>query len=584
MGPPHQPPPHAADAGPGPALSAGLTFPQGDAPTRPRALPPISLAAGIVPRSQDVFRELLQKRLREIAVVTVVAWSGLIALFSTSIDGLLNVEVVGWKCVALMGLPVAVAAGCRASLTARRALSVGWLRGHEALIFGTSTVTLVWLRGATLDTALDLVAAGEADGFAVSYATAFNNLCWMTLIIIYGVFVPNTWRQTVKVVVGMALLPCAVDALAWAAHPALLNERLLSGAILTLLTLFVSLSTSIFGAFKISTLEEDAAAARRQAQDLGQYHLVRKLGEGGMGEVYLAEHRLLKRPCAVKLIRPERAGDPNTLARFAREVRATARLRHPNTVAVFDYGQGEDGTFYYVMEYLDGLDLETLVRLHGPLPPERAAHLARQLSGALREAHRQGLVHRDIKPGNVFVCRHGGLHDVAKLLDFGLVVQPAGGADSRLTRVGYVVGTPEYMAPEQAVAADDVDGRSDLYSLGALLYYTLTGQPPFVGPTALDVLLAHRDKPVRPLWELRLGVPADLEAVVTRCLAKDRTQRFPDADSLTRALEQCRVGPWGEEQAAAWWHTHVPDAPAAGEPPGAAAGHETDAGRLPTSS
>ena len=186
-----------------------------------------------------------------------------------------------------------------------------------------------------------------------------------------------------------------------------------------------------------------------------------------MGEVYLAEHVLLRRPCALKLIRPERAGDPKNLRRFEREVQATATLTHPNTVQVYDYGHTDDGTFYYVMEYLPGLTLEELVKRHGPLPPARAIHFLRQVCGALEEAHAVGLIHRDIKPGNVIVCERGGVHDVAKLLDFGLVLSPVSEADGeKLTQDGAIAGTPAYMSPEQAGGQDDVDARSDIYSLG----------------------------------------------------------------------------------------------------------------------
>src|SRR5262249_22791118 len=178
---------------------------------------------------------------------------------------------------------------------------------------------------------------------------------------------------------------------------------------------------------------------------------------GGMGEVYLAEHRLLRRPCAVKLIRPERVSDPHSLDLFEREVQATAGLTHPNTVEVYDYGRTEDGTFYYVMEYLSGLTLEELVCRHGPLPPGRVVFLLRQVCDALQEAHDAGLVHRDVKPGNIMVCTRGGMHDVAKLLDFGLVEpQDSGKTDGRLA----LVGTPTYMSPEQATARNRPDARS----------------------------------------------------------------------------------------------------------------------------
>jgi serine/threonine-protein kinase len=181
--------------------------------------------------------------------------------------------------------------------------------------------------------------------------------------------------------------------------------------------LVIAVGFSIYGSHKISVLRQQAFEARR----LGQYQVKHRLGRGGMGEVYLAEHVLLHRPCALKLIRPERAGDPTNLARFEREVQATAALDHPNIVEIFDYGRADDGTFYYAMEYLPGLSLQELVGRYGPLPPERAVHLLRQVCGALQEAHAAGLIHRDVKPGNVLVCKRGGRHDVAKLVDFGLV-------------------------------------------------------------------------------------------------------------------------------------------------------------------
>jgi serine/threonine-protein kinase len=295
---------------------------------------------------------------------------------------------------------------------------------------------------------------------------------------------------------------------------------------------------------------------------LGQYRLKEKLGAGGMGEVYLAEHRLLKRPCAVKLIRPERAGDPQFLRRFEREVRATALLDHPGVVAVYDYGHAADGTFYYVMEYLSGLGLDRLVERHGPLPPALAAHLLRQLCAALRAAHGRGLVHRDIKPSNVIVCPGGGPHDRAKLLDFGLVRDGAAEGDAKLTRLGAVVGTPDFMAPEQAEGAAPVDARGDLYSLGALAYFLLTARPPFERATAMQTMLAHLRDPVSPPSALTPGTPADLEAVVLRCLAKRPDERYRDADAVARALAACAcAGEWTEEAAAAWWQPRPAQGP-----------------------
>jgi serine/threonine-protein kinase len=274
-----------------------------------------------------------------------------------------------------------------------------------------------------------------------------------------------------------------------------------------------------------------------------------------MGEVYLAEHALLRRPCAIKLIRPERAGEQSDLLRFEREVQATASLTHPNTVEILDYGHAQDGTFYYVMEYLPGLNLEQLVKRHGRLAPERVVHLLRQLCGALREAHASGLIHRDIKPSNVLVCERGGRHDVAKLLDFGLVQDHVPTQDEqRLTREGVIAGTPDYMSPEQAAGKTDLDRRSDIYSLGGLAYFLLSGQPPFVRQTTIQTLAAQIYETPAGLERSGCDVPADLEAVILRCLEKDPERRFPDAESLDAALARCGcAGRWTDELASDWW-------------------------------
>jgi serine/threonine-protein kinase len=273
-----------------------------------------------------------------------------------------------------------------------------------------------------------------------------------------------------------------------------------------------------------------------------------------MGEVYLAEHELLKRPCALKLIRPGAVADHSALERFEREVRLTATLSHPNTVEVYDYGRAEDGTYYYVMEYLPGLNLADLVAQHGPLPPARVVYLLRQVCGALREAHAAGLIHRDIKPSNIFAARRGGRDDVAKLLDFGLVRPPATAGMAHLSGEGQVIGTPLYMSPEQATSGKELDERTDIYSLGAVAYYLLTGQPLFARETVVAVLIAHARDPVAPPSGIRPDIPEDLERVVLRCLAKTREERFPDAGSLERALCECGCArDWNQERAARWW-------------------------------
>jgi serine/threonine-protein kinase len=266
-----------------------------------------------------------------------------------------------------------------------------------------------------------------------------------------------------------------------------------------------------------------------------------------MGEVYLAEHVLLRRPCALKLIRPELAGDERALHLFEREVRATAGLTHPNTVEIYDYGLADDGTFYYAMEYLPGRSLQELVDEDGPLEAARVVHLLRQVCGALAEAHAAGLIHRDIKPGNILVCERGGIRDVAKLLDFGLVqAGPAPPLGSmRVARESSIRGTLAYMSPEQAAGVTPLDARSDLYGLGAVAYFLLAGRPPFVCESAVRVLFAQVHEPPEPLDRLRVDVPTDLAAIVMRCLEKSADDRFPSAAFLADALAGCRdAGRW----------------------------------------
>jgi serine/threonine-protein kinase len=314
---------------------------------------------------------------------------------------------------------------------------------------------------------------------------------------------------------------------------------------------------AVFGAYKLDELRQQVAAARQ----LGQYQLVRKIGAGGMGEVHLAEHLLLKQPVAIKLIHPERAGDPEALARFEREVRATARLKHWNTVQIYDYGFAEDGTFYYVMEYLPGMTLDDIVQRHGPLPPARAIHFLRQVCAALREAHGLHLVHRDVKPANIMVCERGGVFDVAKLLDFGLV-RGGGPAADTIADGHLIVGTPGYMSPEQAQGCDDLGPPSDIYAVGATAYLLLAGQPAFAKSSALQMLIAQATAPPPRLSAVRTGAPADLEAVVMRCLERDPALRFADVTALDDALAGCAdAAHWTAADAESWWRAHRNDAP-----------------------
>ena len=303
-----------------------------------------------------------------------------------------------------------------------------------------------------------------------------------------------------------------------------------------------------------------------KAQEVGSYRLTKLLGRGGMGDVWVAEHQMLARPSAIKLIRPEALGADEAGAhvveeRFKREAQATAALRSTHTVELYDFGVTDDGAFYYVMELLDGLDLATLIERFGPLPAERVVHLLRQICHSLGEAHEHGLVHRDIKPANVFTCRLGPDLDFVKVLDFGLVKatgEKSGGATA-LTREGVVAGTPAFMAPELALGTE-VDGRSDIYALGCLAYWLLTAEPVFEGDTPVATLLKHvQEEPVAPSLRTETPIPADLETVVMACLAKDPADRPQTAAELDARLKECSVGPWTGEQAEEWWRLHGAD-------------------------
>ncbi len=425
------------------------------------------------------------------------------------------------------------------------------LRTVEFLILGCFAIYIGWTQLFAWNGRRFGLAPGQTiDPFFVRLAVDSMAARWFALIVGISVLVPETFRRNNMLVALQAGIAMTLTVIMSLSDPAYRPHfwRILA---LMLFWMGVASTVAIFGAYKMAELRRQVAEARR----FGQYQLIRKIGGGGMGEVHLAEHVLLKQPCAVKLIRPERAGDPGALERFEREVRATAQLKHWNTVQIYDYGYTDDGTFYYAMEYLPGLTLEEIVSHYGPLPPARTIHLLRQLCAALREAHGMNLVHRDIKPANVMVCERGGVFDVAKLLDFGLV-RGGGPQAETLPEERFVAGTPGYMAPEQATARQ-IDGRTDIYSLGAVAYYLLTGQHPFVRGSVIQVMLAQMTEEIRRPRDVRPEVPMDLEGVVLRCLSRQPDQRFQDIGSLDAALSGCGDATgWSQPEAETWWREH----------------------------
>ncbi len=546
---PTAPPPAGPEATP---LPATVDFVPHREPDRPALAIHLAPSGGSLPNLAGEIRDLVAARLREVALLVTGGWAFILLLCLSGLDGLFNAARLGAGCVGAVGLAVAAFAACGVALLAGPRYPLGWLRAFEAVFMWGSVGCAAWLRAAAVGAALD---HHPPDRFMVLYAGALSGLIWMSVFVIYGIFAPNTWRRLAGVTAAALAVLAGVEVATWAGRPAAEPGLFASHLLVTGLAVFLGAGVALYGSFKLGAAREEAAAARRRLRDLGRYRLVRRLGAGAMGEVYLAEHTLLRRPCAVKVIRPG-AGGGRPAARFEREVQATAALTHPNTVEIYDYGRAADGTFYYAMEYLPGLTLDQLVARHGPLPPARAVHLLRQVCGALREAHAAGLVHRDVKPANAIVCARGGVHDVVKLLDFGLV-RAADPEDGRLTLDGAVAGTPEYMSPEQAEGAGELDGRSDVYSLGCVAYFLLTGRPPFRKATALQLMFAHAREEVAPP-----DAPADLRAVVLACLEKAPGRRYQDVGGLDAALAACQLAePWTEARAAEWWRRHEPALP-----------------------
>jgi serine/threonine-protein kinase len=321
---------------------------------------------------------------------------------------------------------------------------------------------------------------------------------------------------------------------------------------------------AVIGAYVVARIIYGYSMQLKHAREIGSYELIELIGEGGMGQVWRARHRLLARPAAIKLIRSDALGSSqrtrdSIVRRFEREARDTATLGSPHTIDIYDFGVMEDGQFYYVMELLEGLSLERFVQLYGPMTPARVVHVLRQALHSLGEAHARGLVHRDIKPANIFICRLGPDDDFVKVLDFGLVKHvESDSVRSMITTEGATAGTPAYMAPEIALGSPSIDGRADLYSLACVAYYLLTGRPVFVADTAVATALAHvQEVPTPPSVVSELAIPAALEATVLRTLAKDPADRPASASVLSEQLAAAMPPDgWTDSSAHAWWELH----------------------------
>jgi serine/threonine-protein kinase len=399
------------------------------------------------------------------------------------------------------------------------------------------------------------VVTAEGSLMADAYVVMIDLFPNAMFLAIRAALIPSSPRRTIiitamvgvpKILLSSVLVPAVGGGLAWrgASSGAFPATSIMMWTIATI-TCTVT-SRVIYG----------LRAEVREARRFGQYVLERKIGEGAMGVVYRATHAMLRRPAAIKLLLKDRASEAE-LARFEREVQLTSRLVHPNTISIFDYGRTAEGTFYYVMEYLDGLDLQSLVDQYGPIEPARAINILAQISGALAEAHALGLIHRDIKPANVVLTDRPDESDVVKVVDFGLV-KNFGGNLAQSAATDAITGTPLYMAPEAITQPDAIDGRSDLYALGAVAYFLLTGQHVFEAATVFEVCSKHMlEVPVPPSKRLGKPLPADLEAIVLACLAKDRDDRPASAAVLRTSFLACADAGRNDQPAARdWWRAH----------------------------
>jgi len=470
---------------------------------------------------------------------------------------------------------------------------VSFNRPSVLLLIAASAFALLWLllrgaprspgfvRAVELSTLFIGTAAFSSMALALDM-TANPDMVVRTLLtymlLVYAVYVPSTARHTLLVAALMTpplLASVFVAFLKWdpALHdpPAALWPKGEIGDMAYPATLVTAFLWAIVVAMAAG-FSHTIYGLRKAVHDirkLGQYTLEKKLGEGGMGVVYRASHAMLRRPTAIKLLLPERTG-ADALERFEREVQRTAMLTHPNTVTVFDYGRTAEGVFYYAMELLEGASLDEIVDIDGAQPEERVIHLLKQAAGSLAEAHDAGLIHRDIKPGNILVVDRGGIADLVKVVDFGLVKDISAGAaaDATITTDASITGTPMYMAPEMMTAPDAVDARTDIYALGAVGYWLLTGSHVFNGKTVLEVLAHHlHSTPERPSVRLNTPVNRDLEKILMSCLAKNPGDRPESARALAEQLRNCiAAGRWTNARAAEWWATHRHQMRSAGSP------------------
>ena len=512
-------------------------------------------ASALLPRRVSLFSLVVGVLL----IITGLARAAVLLLTDTFEHQPIPGYMLGLQVVAGLGL-VAVWAFVRSGKRSRIAMR---LAEGSALMFVSITTAMMGLL-LTLDvleqTAIRRLADDPSGNllawFALSMPTVVVAFLLTYVMVLRAVFVPTRPKYTLWLTV-MVGTPLPAVAYVAGLGPTHLGAHLSSPEGLALGTGLVWIATATCCAL-ISQVTYGLRRDVKNAMRLGQYTLETLIGEGGMGAVYRASHAMLRRPTAIKLLPRDRAG-ALAIERFEREVQLTALLTHPNTVTIFDYGRTAEGVFYYAMELLEGATLEEVVAIDGPQSPARVVRILEQVAGALSEAHGVGLIHRDIKPANIVLCCQGGEHDVAKVVDFGLVKEVDRGGGAAVSQDGTISGTPLYMAPEMLRSPDAVEPRSDLYALGAVGYYLLTGQHVFTGASVIEVLGHHLHTAPKPPSEV-LGdvLPEALERLILDCLAKDPADRPKDARELRQRLEAVKTRPWKRRAAMRWWEVHKP--------------------------
>lgn len=436
----------------------------------------------------------------------------------------------------------------------------GWLT-HSGLLAAGLCFEVVGAFGISLSSVagfFEYTAGKEVYGIGISWVCPW--------IVFFPLVLPSRPRIALMTAIIAASMGPLAFLLIWisSGQPPLPQGIRMIHIILFYMPNYLCAGLAYMGARIVYRLGTDVTRER----ELGSYQLEERIGQGGMGEVWRARHRMLIRPAAIKLIRADRIGSSGGAAadivrRFEKEAQATAGLQSPHTVQLYDYGITDDGTMFYVMELLEGLDMDSFVTRFGPVKWNRAVYLLRQVCHSLGEAHERGLIHRDIKPANIFICRSGLDYDFVKVLDFGLVRRGSPGSeeDTRLTRDGVVGGTPAFLAPEMALGRTKIDGRVDIYAVGCVAYWLITGELVFEGTTPMELAMKHvQENPTAPSARAEVEVPSDLDAVILRCLKKEPADRPQSPVELDHLLSLCdRIDRWNQSRALEWWSRHMPE-------------------------